>query len=149
MKKCPHCGEELHDDAFFCPSCKNYLKSTKKPKTSSCLITILIVTGLIIVAGIIAVVSESIFPSPPEEINYPYSSWLACEHFIEEVLKAPKTAEFEDVDFDKIHQIDEYTFDMTIQVDAQNELGVFLRAEFYCKTYFENGSWYPVEIKEK
>jgi hypothetical protein len=73
------------------------------------------------------------------------SAELMMEHFIEERLKAPKTADFSDFDAQEIKC---GVWEGVVTVDAQNSFGALIRSRFYIKiqqTFIDN--WRIIELK--
>lgn len=119
----------------------------KEKKPINFWLLLLITIGPIV---LIIFLIDALSPDVPKERNLPGEAWLVCKGFISDQLKAPSTADFERIDFDKINKINDSTFDMTITVDAQNSFGVKLRSAFYCKTYLDDtNTWRLVELREK
>lgn len=56
-----------------------------------------------------------------------------CLNFIEDSLKAPSTADFQNSLLDYVHYDGKFTWTVRTQVDAENSFGAKLRSTFTCK----------------
>lgn len=83
-------------------------------------------------------VAVSVAPRKPTTLE----AWGMCQQFLAKRLKAPKTAEYPSPYDRFIKQVDDNTFHAEAYVDAQNVLGVPLRANFICTVrYAGNDMW--------
>ncbi len=126
--KCPDCGRDVSDSLKACPHCG------RKIEKSTDLITATISIGMFI--GIILFVWVSLFSSPPEtpaenarkqERDKPTEAFSMAQVMIEDLLKAPSTADFAPFDYDSVQRINLTTWKVKTYVDAENSFGAKLR----------------------
>lgn len=126
--KCPDCGRDVSDSLKACPHCG---RKIEKPTD---LITTTISIGMFI--GIILFVLVSLFSSPPEtpaekvrkqERDKPIEAFSMAQVMIEDLLKAPSTADFAPFNYDSVQRIDLTTWKVKTYVDAENSFGAKLR----------------------
>ncbi len=126
--KCPDCGRDVSGSLKACPHCG---RKIEKPTD---LITTTISIGMFI--GIILFVLVSLFSSPPEtpaekvrkqERDKPIEAFSMAQVMIEDLLKAPSTADFAPFNYDSVQRIDLTTWKVKTYVDAENSFGAKLR----------------------
>ena len=122
---------------------------TKEQKTFQLTVAILVIILLIICGIGIGEFDRNKIENV--DIKDSKDAWYTCEIFIERVLKAPTTADFEHFNEERVYSIDANIWAVQMYVDAQNSFGAQIRSEFYCETqYFPNeDEWRLLEIDER
>ncbi|PJZ87450.1 hypothetical protein [Leptospira levettii] len=76
-----------------------------------------------------------------------------CQEFIKKSLKSPKSAEFSSITETRIIELEKgpenYTFQVTGYVDAQNSFGAQIRTNYICKIGSSKGTdnWQLIDLK--
>ena len=133
---CAHCGK---------PSGIIRTPPTKEEKNFKFFVILLLCIFAILVLLIFATIAESMpKPTPTLKTSNQYQAHQICSQFIEKLLKAPSTAQFESMFDSEYNQLSKDQFEVWLYVDAQNSFGAMLRNDYYCKvTYLpELDKWY-------
>ena len=76
------------------------------------------------------------------EINDPiYDAKVNVEDYVRRNLKSPSTAEFTEV---TVSEVNETTYNVQGNVDAQNSFGAIVRRKFKCQIEFTPGDKYVI-----
>lgn len=74
-------------------------------------------------------------------------AYVAAQMFIEKMLKAPNTADFENYNSENVIKIDENRYSVHGYVDAENSFGAKIRNHFYCELeYRGNDEWKLIQL---
>jgi hypothetical protein len=73
-------------------------------------------------------------------------AFYACQHFVEQVLKAPSTADFGLFEDSRVAPEGDDRYTVRGLVDAENSFGVPLRSTYTCEVKYAGGSWLPVSV---
>lgn len=116
----------------------------KTNTTGAALFTIgLIVFGVIIWFGITLSKNQS-----KSNVVSDYEIVNACEKFIENNLKAPKSAEFPPESKAVIDRIANNLFEVVSYVDAQNSFGAMIRTFYTCEVrHGYGGGWELIDLE--
>lgn len=149
--KCENCKWENADKWENCANCGKPSGlppkiQTREDKIFKYLAISLMVIFFIIVFVLLDTVTGMMpqQPTPTPEIANKYQAHKICTQFIEQLLKAPSTAQFESMFDSTYKEISNVQYEVWLYVDAQNSFGAMLRNDYYCKvTYLPDiDKWY-------
>lgn len=152
LTKCGECGREVSNQALACPGCGAPIKPAvvvpPKEKTGCGTMVIGGIAGLIVLSAIINAIDETTTTTdkPKGDPNEGVAAY-ACQTFVKERLKAPKTADFPwryDVSRDSTDQ-NKYT--IVSYVDAQNSFGALIRTHYSCVVRAGGTSMRLIDLK--
>ncbi|MBA4376972.1 MAG: hypothetical protein C0401_12490 [Anaerolinea sp.] len=145
MKKCQYCTGENSDRESTCAFCGRPLP---KPASKKLSIWAFLLISLVVIALCIGVASMISGGDSETSISPSESAWYACRQFVEDRLKAPKTADFERYDANKVTKYNKSEWIVTITVDAQNSFGAMIRSEFICSVRDQGDTWKLLSLEE-
>ena len=148
MKKCPYCTGENQDKASVCVFCGRAFPKVQsvKPKQTCGSVAMFLFLGIGGIIALILLLSGG--PSKPEPLTKSQSAWYTCRQFVEDRLKAPKTADFETYKENQVSHVDYDEWKVNMNVDAENSFGAMLRSEFSCHLQDKGETWYLISIVE-
>jgi len=147
MKNCPYCTGQNPDNAAICAYCRRPFptSSPARKKTSSLTAFVILVIIVVCIGGAVLIFGrdDDTSTSPSQ------SAWYTCRMFIEDHLKAPKTAEFERYNASRVYQLNTSEWIVTMRVDAQNSFGAMIRSDFKCQLRDEGETWRLIDLQEQ
>lgn len=145
MKTCPRCTGPNHNNARICEYCGKPFAppAPRKKQDWGAILLVVVVVGLCL--GFAFLFNKN---DDEPSVTTSQSAWYACRQFVEERLKAPKTADFETYKEYKVTHIDYDEWKVTMTVDAENSFGAMIRSEFECQVRDEGDNWRLISIDE-
>lgn len=92
--------------------------------------------GVIVLLCFICFLAFSSYDPPSEPKNHATMAYIICQLYIENMLKAPSTADFPSSSSTNIRNLGNNVFEMYSYVDAQNSFGAMMRTNWYCKIQY-------------
>jgi len=156
---CPNCGHQNKPERRWCKNCKVRLatvyseddalavsqelqKASKSPSLVIVVIAIMALCGLAALAS--SLNSDS---SSRPDVGDDTEAWVMCKQFVEDALKAPSTAEFQNSYDSDITEVGDQRWRVIDQVDAENSFGAMLRSEYDCTVeYRGDDQWRLISL---
>lgn len=141
MKKCPECNKSLADNAKICPKC-GYIFHSVHNTAVSFLIAAFGFFFLMIILSVFFSSCEKNTPDIPTTQDACYMS----HQFLDKLLKAPSTAQYESCYDAKVTQIGNNQFVVNSYVDSQNSFGAMIRTKYSMTLkYLGNDNWERID----
>jgi hypothetical protein len=151
---CKKCKTYQPVSNAFCPKCGladpvNAVLITPAMERKSNIIALIVMSIPIIAVVLLLFYMRSCFnESRREAANRPdlVGAYTACEYFVKERLKAPRSAKFPWYN-ESMVRYNGSTYTVQSYVDAQNSFGAQLRMNFICSVTPSGESWKLVDIQ--
>jgi len=154
VKTCPECLNKVNDIVRVCKYCGHIFHSqplAPPAPVKRTLPKLSFTCSLIIALAVLATLSVVYYasvdgfrsqPKPTADPATPIDAVIMCDQFVKDILKAPKTAEFQNVYQAESTETTPDNFTVTSYVDAENVFGALIRTSFTCKVrYVGNDEW--------
>lgn len=141
---CPICHTEC--DTSHCPKCnKDFIDKEANMKNG---LLSAIISILVLIVGFIILYNVAGFSSSSSTDDYKSDAYAVAQHYVEEKLKAPKTADFPWYDESYV-TVSGNKYTVSAYVDAENSFGANVRT-YFTVTMTRNGdNWENIKVTFK
>lgn len=151
LTECRECGHEVSDEADACPSCGVSDPAREgseggRRSLRGCMWAFLGLLGLVLVFGALAELENGTDQGTSGD---PIAAFHHCQDAVEEKLRAPSTAEFDDYSPSRVQGADAGGGERYIvrgDVDAENAFGAKVRSRYECEIERRSDGWEAVSV---
>lgn len=150
FNKCLKCSADVRQQDSFCWKCGASMTSATKPASTqqNSVVGCGIVLVLLFVVGMCVNTVDESSETAPARSHDEITAYTMCQKFVEDRLKAPRTAKFPWSASELTTDLGDGRYQVRAHVDAENSFGAMLRTRFVCTVQWVSGETWHLESLE-